>query len=161
MTPCTFARLAWTLSAALSLAASQPVLAADAQRILVRYSAGADGLDLTTSDGRYLIKPYADNIVETTFVPRGEQSGPASHAVVLAPGAVAATVKEDGKRIELVTGGITVTVDKNPFRLSYSYKGGRWSRRRAAMARRMACKPSSSHWATMKHCTAPDRARSA
>jgi alpha-glucosidase (family GH31 glycosyl hydrolase) len=123
MNTCTFARLAWTLSAALSLAVSQPVLAADAQRTLVRYSGGADGLDLTTSDGRYLIKPYADNIVETTFVPRGEQPGPASHAVVLAPGGVAATVKEDAKRIELVTGGITVTVDKNPFRLSYSYKG--------------------------------------
>jgi alpha-glucosidase (family GH31 glycosyl hydrolase) len=121
-------RLAWTLSAvaatATALAASPSALAGKAGRTFLSYSGSPAGLDIATSDGRYLIKPYAANIVETTFVPRGEQPGPASHAVVLTPPAhPAATVTNDGKRIALVTEGITVTVDKNPFRISYSYKG--------------------------------------
>jgi len=124
MNTCTFHRLAWTLSAAVALVATPGVQAQNAKRSFLNYSGGANGLEVATSDGRYVIKPYADNIVETTFVPRGEQPGaPGSHAVVLAPGGVAATVREEGGRIRMVTGGITVTVDKKPFRLSYSYKG--------------------------------------
>jgi oligosaccharide 4-alpha-D-glucosyltransferase len=123
MTACTFTRLAWTLSAAVALSAAPAAWAQNAQRSFQNYSSGPAGLDIATSDGRYLIKPYTPNIVETTFVPRGEQPGPASHAVVLAPEAAAATVSDDGRRIELATGGITVTVERAPFRISYTYKG--------------------------------------
>jgi len=123
MTTCSFPRLAWTLSAALTLTASPLATAQNTQRTFQSFSGSAAGLDIVTSDGRYTIKPYAPNIVETTFVPRGEQPGPASHAVVLTPDAAGASVKEEGGRIQLVTSGITVTVDKNPFRIGYSYKG--------------------------------------
>ena len=123
MTTCTFHRLAWTLSAAAALAASPFATAQNAQRTFQSFSGNGTGLEIATSDGRYVIKPYAPNIVETTFVARGDAPVPASHAVVLTPGATNATVKEAGNRIELVTDGITVTVDKKPFRISYSYKG--------------------------------------
>jgi len=123
MNTCHLHRLAWTLSAVVALAASPAVHAQNAKRSFLNYSGNASGLEIATSDGRYVIKPYAANIVETTFVPRGEQPGPASHAVVLAPGAVAATVKEEGGTIQLATAGITVVVEKKPFRISYRYKG--------------------------------------
>jgi len=123
MISCTFNRLAWTLSAIAALSASPCAAARDAARSFLSYTGNAAGLEVVTSDGRYLIKPYAANIVETTFVPRGEALPAVSHAVVLAPGAVPAAVNEAGGRIELVTGGITVTVDKKPFRIGYSYKG--------------------------------------
>jgi oligosaccharide 4-alpha-D-glucosyltransferase len=127
MTTCPCHRLAWTLSAAVAaaaaLAASPFAAAQNTQRTFQSFSAGAAGLEIATSDGRYVIKPYAPNIVETTFVARGDAPVPPSHAVVLAPGTPNATVKDAGNRIELVTDGITVTVDKKPFRISYSYKG--------------------------------------
>ncbi|MFA9216688.1 MAG: TIM-barrel domain-containing protein [Sphingomonadaceae bacterium] len=80
-------------------------------------------LELQTSDGRYLITPYSASIVETTFVPNGEQLDPASHAVVLTPGAVKTTLKDSGNQIEYATSGITVRITKAPFRIAYLYKG--------------------------------------
>lgn len=111
------------IAAALALSLAGPALAQNADRAFLGYRQQGPTLDVTTSDGRYLIKPYAANIVETTFVPRGERFDPSSHAVVLAPGAVAAQVKDAGGRIQLVTDGITVTIEKKPFRIAYAYKG--------------------------------------
>jgi len=108
---------------ALCLATSLPALAQNAERTFLGFRNDNGTLDIATSDGRYLIRPYDANIVETSFVPRGETFDPASHAVVLAPGQARAAVKEEGGCIRLVTDGITVTVDKTPFRISYAYKG--------------------------------------
>jgi oligosaccharide 4-alpha-D-glucosyltransferase len=108
---------------ALCLAASLPALAQNADRAFLGYKNDNGTLDIATSDGRYLIRPYDANIVETSFVPRGETFDPVSHAVVLVSGQVKASVREADGRIQLVTDGITVTVEKSPFRISYAYKG--------------------------------------
>ena len=80
-------------------------------------------LELRTDDGRYLIKPYSPAIVETSFIPNGEQFDPNSHAVVMAPGAVQAKLKNSGNTIEYSTPGITAVITKSPFRIAYRYKG--------------------------------------
>ena len=125
MTTSTIARLALCLLAAAPafspLAHAAP--ATPAERQLLGFTRNQNTLELATSDGRYLIKPYSANIVETTFVPNGQQFDPASHAVVLAPVDVGATLEADARRIEFATPGITVRVDKQPFRISYLYKG--------------------------------------
>ena len=108
---------------ALCLATSLPALAQQAERAFIGFRNDNGTLEIATSDGRYLIRPYDANIVETSFVPRGETFDPASHAVVLKPGQAQATVREADGRIQLVTDGITVTIDKTPFRISYAYKG--------------------------------------
>lgn len=120
MTPTPIARLA---ALACLLAALQPALAQNAGRHVLSVRNDRGALDIATNDGRYLIKPYAPDIVETTFVPVGDPLQPASYAVVLAPGAVASTVTEDAQRVVLATDGITVTVEKSPFRIGYAYKG--------------------------------------
>ena len=117
MTTTTIARLA------LCLMASPLAFAQNADRQLEGVTRNQNTLEIATNDGRYLIRPYADNIVETTFVPKGERYEPASHAVVLVPAPVAATLKDEGGRITYATEGISVTVDKQPFRISYAYKG--------------------------------------
>jgi oligosaccharide 4-alpha-D-glucosyltransferase len=117
MTTAPFVRLA------LCLLASPLALAQNAERQLQGFRHNQNTLELATSDGRYLIKPYSANVVETTFIPRGEQPDPASHAVVLAPVDVGATFKDAGTRIEFATPGITVVVDKEPLRISYLYRG--------------------------------------
>ncbi len=108
---------------ALCLLTGLPAHAQDADRTFLGYRNDNGTLDIATSDGRYLIRPYDANIVETSFVPRGETFDPASHAVVLKPGQAQATIREADGRIQLVTDGITVTVEKSPLRISYAYKG--------------------------------------
>ncbi|MBQ5963841.1 TIM-barrel domain-containing protein [Massilia sp. ZL223] len=117
MTTTTLARLA------LCLMASPLAFAQNADRHLEGVTRNQNTLEIATNDGRYLIRPYAANIVETTFVPKGERADSASHAVVLAPAPIAATLKDEGGRITYATEGISVTVDKQPFRISYAYKG--------------------------------------
>jgi oligosaccharide 4-alpha-D-glucosyltransferase len=71
------------------MAASPVAQAQNADRHFLGFKAAGNGFEIATSDGRYLIKPYAPNIVETSFVPSAEEGKPqaASHAVVLTPGA--------------------------------------------------------------------------
>jgi len=117
MTHTTIARLA------LCLLASPLALAQNADRQLQGATRNQDTLELATNDGRYLIKPYSADVVETTFIPKGESFDPASHAVVLAPVSVGATLRDEGARLVFATQGITVVVDKQPFRISYLYQG--------------------------------------
>ncbi|RZA35815.1 MAG: DUF5110 domain-containing protein [Lysobacteraceae bacterium] len=119
MTKTTIARLLLCLMAS-PLAQAQVHTAG---RQLQGHTLNQNTLELSTSDGRYLIKPYSAHVVETTFIPNGQQHDPASHAVVLPPTGIPASLKEEGNRIELATPGITVVVDKKPLRISYLYKG--------------------------------------
>lgn len=104
------------------LAATSAAHAQNADRQFQGFAARGNALEITTNDGRYLIKPYSATVVETTFVPKGEQFDPASHAVILAPSATV-TLREAADHIEYATSGIAVTVQKKPFRISYAYKG--------------------------------------
>lgn len=117
MTHTTIARLV------LCLLASPLAFAQNADRQLQGVTTNQNTLELATSDGRYLIKPYSADVVETTFIPKGESHDEASHAVVLAPVSVGATLKDEGARLVYATRGITVVVEKQPFRISYLYKG--------------------------------------
>lgn len=114
------------LAAAFALLSATPLAQAqNLERHFLGFKQAGQGFEIATSDGRYLIKPYAPNIVETSFVPSADEGKPvaASHAVVLAPAQVPVQVQEDAARIVLATEGITVTVEKSPFRVQYSYKG--------------------------------------
>ncbi|MDB5746758.1 MAG: glycosyl hydrolase [Massilia sp.] len=111
---------------ALLLAASPWADAQNADRKLQGVRQNGNTLEIATSDGRYLVKPYSSNIVETTFIPNGERfdpRSPDSHAVILAPGQVPVTLKDEGARLSFATPGISVTVERQPFRISYAYKG--------------------------------------
>jgi len=79
-------------------------------------------LEIKTSDGIYLIKPYSDKIVETSFIPNGETFNPNSHAVVLVPKTGISNLKETTNSLVFSTSGIVVAVQKSPFKISYSYK---------------------------------------
>ncbi|MBV7537073.1 DUF4968 domain-containing protein [Duganella sp. sic0402] len=111
-----------TLAAA-ALLASHGAQAQNADRKFDSVTERDGHLEVRTSDGSYLIKPYSAGIIETTFVPSGESTDPASHAVVLAPAAVKTTLKQKGGSIEYATPGLVVTITKSPFRIAYAYKG--------------------------------------
>ena len=117
MTKTTIARLL------LCLMATPLAYAQHAERQLQGHTLNQNTLELATNDGRYLIKPYSAHVVETTFIPNGQQHDPASHAVVLPPAGIQASLKAEGNRIEFATPGIAVVVDRKPFRISYLYQG--------------------------------------
>jgi hypothetical protein len=103
--------------AAVTLLASHGALAQNADRKFDSITQRDGHLEVRTSDGSYLIKPYSTGIIETTFVPTDETADPASHAVVLAPGAVNTTLKQKGGTVEYATAGIKVTITKSPFKI--------------------------------------------
>ena len=80
-------------------------------------------LEIKTSDGNYVVKPYSDKIIETSFLPNGETFNTVSHAVVMVPEKVKATFTKTQNTLMLSTKGITVVVDKAPFKISYLNKG--------------------------------------
>ncbi|MCK0123762.1 DUF4968 domain-containing protein [Gelidibacter sp. F2691] len=80
-------------------------------------------LEIKVNDGVYKITPFSKHIVETTFIPEGEVYNPNSHAVVLEPKAIKAKLLNAGASFQLQTEGITVNIQKQPFQISYSYKG--------------------------------------
>ena len=96
--------------------------------------------EIEVSDGVYHLMFYNEKIIETSFVPNGEELKPISHAVVLKPesmrhnismhGDISFTeesvlkeVKESDTNVILITDGIGVNIQKKPFKISYSYKG--------------------------------------
>ncbi|WP_035479388.1 TIM-barrel domain-containing protein [Gelidibacter mesophilus] len=80
-------------------------------------------LELKVNDGVYKIIPYSESIVETTFIPNGETFKENSHAVVLKPETVKSELLKTDAAFELKTPGISVSIQKQPFQISYSYQG--------------------------------------
>ena len=108
----------------LSLSLLALAFAADANaHEFVSAQALPDHLEIRTDDGTYLIKPYSDKVIETSFVPAGEQFDPHSHAVVEVPQGVKTALKDEGGVLDYSTGGLTVHVVKQPFAVSYTYHG--------------------------------------
>lgn len=80
-------------------------------------------LEVHVNDGKYVIQFYTSEIVETTFIPIGEDSKTKSHAVILAPNNVEGISIATNSGFLYSTDGISVSIQKQPFQISYSYKG--------------------------------------
>ena len=106
--------------------------AQNANRKYLSHSWKNNILEIKTSDGSYLIKPYSDKIVETSFIPNGDLSNselakqtfnPTSHAVVKTPEKGWASFAKTDNSLTLLTKGITVVINKSPFKITYSNQG--------------------------------------
>lgn len=106
----------------LFLLLSTLTFAQNANRKFESHKLSNNTLQIKTSDGLYLIKPYSDKIVETSFIPTGEKFNSESHAIVLVPKTGISKLKETKNRLLFSTNGIIVSIEKSPFKISYSYK---------------------------------------
>ncbi len=79
-------------------------------------------IEVYKDNGKYIIKPYSDKIIETSFIPEGETFNPESHAVILKSDSEG-DIKENDSIVTYATPGIVVHIKKEPFHISYSYKG--------------------------------------
>jgi len=80
-------------------------------------------LEIKVSDGAYHIQFYTKDIIETTFIPLGDTEFKPSHAVVLQPSGLSTGFKDANETIVYSSEGISVSIQKQPFKISYSYKG--------------------------------------
>ena len=99
------------------------ISAQNAERIFK--SAQIEGLyvKVVVSDGYYIINPYSQKIIETTFVPLGETFKPYSHAVALKPYNSTIKIIDRAEDVLIKTySGLYVAITKSPFQISYYYK---------------------------------------
>ncbi len=96
-------------------------------------------IEIEVSDGRYIIQFFNTQIIETSFIPLGEKYTYKSHAIVTYTNEkeylftahklittqnkiIKSLVDKDGFAL-IKTDGIQVNIQKEPFQISYSYKG--------------------------------------
>ncbi|MBC7524078.1 MAG: DUF4968 domain-containing protein [Flavobacterium sp.] len=96
--------------------------AQNASRKYVSHKWENNSLEIKTSDGTYKITPFSDKIIETSFIPNGENFNPISEAVVLKPSILNFKFTEDPNSLKLTSSKISVTVDKTIFNIQY-FKG--------------------------------------
>ena len=101
---------------------SSIAVAQNANRKFENYKKSGNTLEVNTSDGKYILKPYSDHIVETSFIPKGETFNPNSHAVVLIPKKIKTKVADTKSTLTYSTNGLSVNIQKSPFQISYTYK---------------------------------------
>ena len=81
-------------------------------------------LEIKTNDGSYLIKPYSDKIVETSFVPDNEKFNPISEAIVLKSKNANFKFTNGENALMLASDNLVVLINKKTFQISYSNKDG-------------------------------------
>ena len=86
------------------------------------YKKVQNGVEVKTNDGTYYIQPYSEKIIETTFIPNGQEVKEGSHAVILQPNQIKSKVKDAKKELILETDGIKAVIEKSPFQVKYYYK---------------------------------------
>jgi alpha-glucosidase (family GH31 glycosyl hydrolase) len=97
----------------------QVVLAQNPSRHFEAVTKKDNYYQVSVNDGTYRIQFYTPEIVETSFIPEGKKYIPQSHAVVMAPQDVTATVSETDNDITIETEGISILIRKKPFQVSY------------------------------------------
>ncbi|MGB2116961.1 MAG: TIM-barrel domain-containing protein [Flavobacteriaceae bacterium] len=78
-------------------------------------------LKVSVTDGTYRFAVFSDEIIETSFLPHGENYTSQSHALNN-PIPQNATYSEDKASISLSTAGIGLVINKAPFKISYNFR---------------------------------------
>ncbi len=94
----------------------------NSSRVFESYIKINTGLEIKTNDGKYFIKIYNEHIVETSFIPKGEEINNNSYAVILEPKNIDSKILNTNDLLEISTKGIQVKIQKSPFQISYFYK---------------------------------------
>ncbi|PWG04970.1 TIM-barrel domain-containing protein [Polaribacter aquimarinus] len=91
-------------------------------RFLKNLEQDGNKITIIVNDGKYLIKYYSPQIVETTFIPQNQNFKDASHAVVLQPKKVDLVLHTSENRTVAISDGISLDITHKPFQISYSDK---------------------------------------
>jgi len=78
-------------------------------------------VEIEVSDGTYFLKFLSPKIVESTFVPTGQELIEKSHAVQLISKDVIQTITENDNGLIIESSGIDINIQKSPFKINYYY----------------------------------------
>lgn len=82
-----------------------------------------ESVEITVSDGRYLIAPCSDNVIHTRFFPAELEVKDFSFALAgKKPMVNSFHLLEEGNNITLTSGGMQVRITKQPFSVSYYFR---------------------------------------
>lgn len=84
---------------------------------------GKSVLTINVNDGTYLLQAYDTEIIETTFIPKGEKVQNDSHAVVMKSTFPTINFWQGKQKILFETEGISAEILFYPFQIIYRYKG--------------------------------------
>lgn len=98
-------------------------LAQNANRKYVSHNWKNNTLEIKTNDGFYLIKPYSEKIIETSFIPNSETFNPTSQAVVLTPQKKGAQFTATKNQLSIKENTFEVQIQKSPLQISYYSNG--------------------------------------
>ena len=102
------------------------VIAQNSNRIFETMTNKKTHLEIKVNDGAYKIRLFSNKIIETSFIPSGEEDVKISHAVVLKSISIDNRfLKETASSLVLNTEGISLKIQKKPFQISYFYKGNK------------------------------------
>ena len=76
-----------------------------------------------TDKGTIAVHPFAEGIVEVTFLPGNSSKADPSHSVIMQPGKVSLISEQTPSGYILRNGNMTITAHADPFYLTYIYKG--------------------------------------
>lgn len=99
------------------------LFAQNSNRLFKEFKQVDEHFYVAVDDGEYLFRFYTPEIVEATFVPLGEVFDKESHAVVLTPAKVPVAIVQSEQQLTMATKGISIQIQKQPFQISYFYKG--------------------------------------
>lgn len=91
------------------------------ERIFIKAQFKDNILRVSVTDGTYRFAVFSDEIVETSFIPHGENYTSQSHALNN-PSPQNATYSEDKVSISLSTAGIGLLINKAPFKITYNFR---------------------------------------
>ncbi|HMO51203.1 MAG TPA: glycoside hydrolase family 31 protein [Kiritimatiellia bacterium] len=114
--------LARTFAALLALFSIEPASAGTSMRDLLSHRLHDRHVLMKVTDGSVKMTFYSANAVEVVFTPVDTSSQPSSFALAGEPEPVAIDVVESGSELRIQTEGLSVTINKSPFRLSYRYR---------------------------------------
>lgn len=99
------------------------VTAQNPERLYQSHNQENGKFTVTTNDGQYIFQFYTPEILETTFIPKGETVNNNSHAVVMKAQEVGGSYLNYDNKIIYQTEGISVIIMTEPFKISYRYNG--------------------------------------
>ncbi|TAJ14543.1 DUF5110 domain-containing protein [Marinilabiliaceae bacterium JC017] len=94
--------------------------AQNTERVFLSAEESGQSLKVTTSDGFIVFKPYSQSGMEVEFLPKGE-ANPPSYAIGVKPEKTKTVLTQTDHLLKYTTGGLEVTIEKVPFKVSYSY----------------------------------------
>ena len=92
------------------------------ERVFKGLEQNGNSIQITVNDGVYQIKYLTSQIVETSFIPKGETFNPNSHVVVLEPKKVDLILNSSTKKAVVISEGICLDIIKKPFQIVYTDK---------------------------------------